>query len=686
MRVSRYGPASVVALVLAAASSHIQAQDQTEPPPFQTEVNYVRVDLYPTVDRKPVADLVESEIEVLEDGVPQKVARFEHVSIASSRPLTTKPDPSTLDQMRRAVEDPRARVFVLFLDPRHVDATGSFQIRRPLIDALNALIGGDDLIAVMTPEMSARGLTFSRRTGSIEQMLEQQWGKENWLGSKDPVEARYEICYNEPIIDGPKISAEMIARRREVLVLDAVDDLVQFLRGIREERKAVITISDGWPLYGPNRDLAKPLLTPTQDPAEPANVNIPLPKPGRDPVTGRPTVRDPSSATLSNDGLGTVDRPSCEVDRFRLAELTNEQRFIRLMQAANRANVSFYPVGPGGFSAAYTPLSGRRRSLEMMAEITDGHAILLPGNMESGLRRIVDDLSSYYLLGYYSSAKPDGRYHRITVRVKRPGVNVRARAGYLAATPAEAASRVSSTVSSPDAAEAQLVTRALNPLAALGRERPVRLQGAVAWTPAGTPVIRAVAEMPRGNARGDDWSKGGQIDVTLRDASGAVVATERRSLEPGTLVADVALTPGAGFEPGTYSLQVRAKGVEVLSPAADAVELRIQAAPLGSGVLFLRRGPTTGNREVATADARFRRAERLILQTPASLGTDVSGRLLDRSGKPMNIPVTAAIREDADGSRWRRVEIALAPLAAGDYIIETTGGSERTMTGFRVVP
>ena len=75
----------------------------------------------------------------------------------------------------------------------------------------------------------------------------------------------------------------MVARRREVLVLDALEDLVQFLRGLREERKAVITLTDGWPLVRTEPNLRKPLLTPTQDPKEPANVFIPIPKVGRDP-------------------------------------------------------------------------------------------------------------------------------------------------------------------------------------------------------------------------------------------------------------------------------------------------------------------------------------------------------------------------------------------------------------------
>ena len=51
----------------------------------------------------------------------------------------------------------------------------------------------------------------------------------------------------------------MILRRREKQTLDALEDLVVFLRDVREERKAVLTITDGWLLYRPNRNLARPL-------------------------------------------------------------------------------------------------------------------------------------------------------------------------------------------------------------------------------------------------------------------------------------------------------------------------------------------------------------------------------------------------------------------------------------------
>jgi hypothetical protein len=59
--------------------------------------------------------------------------------------------------------------------------------------------------------------------------------------------------------------------------------------------------------------------------------------------------------------------------------------------------------------------------------------------------------------------------------------------------------------------------------------------------------------------------------------------------------------------------------------------------------------------------------------------------LLDRTGKALSVPVTAAAHE-ADGIVWRTAQVSLAPLAPGDYIVEFVAGSERRMAAFRVVP
>ena len=56
------------------------------------------------------------------------------------------------------------------------------------------------------------------------------------------------------------------------------------------------------------------------------------------------------------------------------------------------------------------------------------------------MKQVVRDASAYYLLGYNSTQAPqDGKFHEIKVKVKRQGLQVRARKGYWALTAEETA-------------------------------------------------------------------------------------------------------------------------------------------------------------------------------------------------------------------------------------------------------
>jgi hypothetical protein len=78
----------IASLFLLAAVVVLQAQDQ---PTFRTGANYVRVDMYATVDGKSVDDLTAEEVDVLEDGVPQKLEAFEHVQVRPGRSTGSPP-------------------------------------------------------------------------------------------------------------------------------------------------------------------------------------------------------------------------------------------------------------------------------------------------------------------------------------------------------------------------------------------------------------------------------------------------------------------------------------------------------------------------------------------------------------------------------------------------------------------
>jgi hypothetical protein len=149
------------------------------------------------------------------------------------------------------------------------------------------------------------------------------------------------------------------------------------------------------------------------------------------------------------------------------------------------------------------------------------------------------------------------------------------------------------------------------------------------------------------------------------------------------------------LDPGAYTLRVRAKPAGGGLPTTDTSRLTVPEAPgtdtlvLGQPVYSRRIGGAAAE-DVPTADRRFRRTERIVVQVTTSLAPEsVSAELLDRSGKPLPLPVTAATSEK-DFARWVRGEIALAPLAAGDYVIRITArrGSEQVqmLAAFRIVP
>jgi len=683
----------VAAAVLAAPTA--QQQDQLPVPTFRTEANYVRVDAFPTRDGVAVADLTAADFEVFEDKAPQKIEQFERVVIRAVGAGEGRPEPNTVAESRQAIQDPRARVFVLFLDGKHVGGGFSRSISQTLVNALNRLIGPDDYVGLMMPPMTLRDVTFARRTVAIENLLKKDWwGKRDSILPQDELEEQYAYCYGAGVLNVPSIGTEMIRRHREQQTFDALEDLVVSMRGLREERKAVLAITDGWLIYRPDSNLVRPL----GDDKAVAPGNPPL---GIDPRNGKLSTADPNN-------LGAAALRQCELDRQKLANIDNDTRLRTIIEEANRSNTSFYPVDPRGLTVfdedivPATPVVGtvapatlppevetarlraRAEGLRQLAVGTDGTAIIGTNNIRDALRRVIDDLSSYYLLGYYSTGKLDGKFHTISVRVKRPGVTVRARRGYQALRAADVERALALRTAAPptsaaDAAMATAVSTAIGKIVGSTRDLPLRVHVTAGWR-AGADGQPEAAFWTVGEIA--DRIPGGDLEGSLLTGAGEVVASARGRIAPGTTSAVVTLMAGKAA-PGDYVVRVRSQsgaGNETVS-----IPVTLPAASQSSGAVFIRRGPSTGNKEMPTADLRFRRSERLRVEVP-SMAEATGARLLDRTGKPLPVPVSAATRTDADGMRWATGELVLAPLAPADYIVELSGSNTRTLAAFRVVP
>jgi VWFA-related protein len=676
-------------------AAHAQQPRPADQPVFRVEATLVRVDAFVTKNGVPVEDLTAEDFELLEDGVAQKIETFERVKIAATSRVAAVTDPNSQREGNERAADPRRRVFVIFLDTYHVRPENSQRAGNALARVLDQLLAPEDLVAVAKPEMDVTDLILGHKASVIERGLATSsfWGVGDDYTRLDAVESAYMECYPQAL------AKELIARRRERLTLDSLRDLVRHLQNLRDERKAIIVVSEGWILFRDNQGLMS--MTGGSVPGVPQIFTGP---------GGKPSLSNPNS-------YGGATQQQCDTDRMTLAYQNNDQYFRDITGEANRTNAAFYSVDAGGLRTGVDASSSldsrtlwalmrqRQDSLISLSTATDGVAVHNTNDLAKGIQKVVADLSHYYLLGYYSTnTKLDGRYRRIRVRVKRPGLEIRAREGYRAATveeitagdpkaaPAAKTGLFSTSVAAPispaasGAAPPPELSAALGRLSQIRPTTPFRLHAIGAATAGGLRLWIA-GELESTGAR-TAWAEGADASVIVTGANGAG-GSGRVRVEPGAR--GFLIATNAGDVSGDIQIQARllprnggaAALGEVMSIKVSPPDVFAASEPL----LFRLSGATAPPRPAA--DFRFNRTERVRLEAPLGSGARAgAGRVLDRTGKPFEIPVTISEREN-DGVRWLVADVNLAPLSNGDYGIELTAareGKRATMfTAIRVV-
>jgi VWFA-related protein len=624
------------------------AAGAAQSPPAAT----LRVDLFAVRDGVAVDDLRQDELQLLEDGVPQTIDSFEHVAAPGGS---------------------RSRVFVVFVDTHHTSIEDETSARLPLVRLLDRLLDRDDLVALTSPELAAADLTFRKKTEVLSDLMQADWswarrGRRRAPGSK---EALYDQCFDSSRAADRARGAEMKARWREETTLDALDAIVARLGTLREERKAVLAITDGWQLFTTSRTLGEP------DDDKSSRSDRQRRFGDRGSVQGSPAT--------------PVMRVECEADRRRLAMVDSSQHLRDLTEAANRANVSFYPlyapeatVPPQGVSRAVPEIdhaAARADSLKLLADGTDGLAVLKRTAVDEALPRIIADQSSYYLVTYRSSnTKLDGRMRAWSARTTRPGVRLRTRRGYRGLTTDE-------LLSTRRPASAR--TAAAVPVAAPDARRPFRIRTS-SWMAPDGGTFWIVGELDYRTRQELEWTAGATADVMVLAADGTELLSQTLTVKPTDGAFAVRVPDRGAVQPGEYAVQVQlrpdANDSVVLTDTARVVMSAPRGDQLGTPVVW-RRGPSTGPRHLQTADPRFSRSERIRLELATTVPGTAAARLLDRAGQPLQVPVQVSARPDESGQfRWIVADAVLAPLAPGQYTIEVTLGSLRETFELMLVP
>jgi VWFA-related protein len=279
-----------------------------------------------------------------------------------------------------------------------------------LIDFIQNQLAPQDMVAVMYPLTPVTALTFTRSKSSLISSVN------NFLGRKGDYTPRNE--FEEKYAYYP---AQQVEQIRNDITITALEGAAIKLGGMREGRKSIIYVSEGFT----------------------ANLPVQL----NDPVAALPHV-----GNTAQPGRDPAYNPRAEADKF-FNSTDLQGRLKEVFDTCNRNNTSIYAVDPRGLAAAeydidkgvslqtdHDNLNSTIDSLYTLANNTDGRAIVNRNDLAAGMKQIIRDASGYYLLGYTSASAPtDGKFHQIDVRVKRSNVEVRYRKGYFAYTASEAA-------------------------------------------------------------------------------------------------------------------------------------------------------------------------------------------------------------------------------------------------------
>ena len=484
----------------------------------------------------------------------------------------------------------------------------------------------------------------------------------------------------------------MQERHREQGTLDALAALTDFLSTSREDRTGVITLTDGWRLFGPNPRLGGMISSNRGGFGGFGGGGR-----GRGGFPGGAGL--PRGGTTQGDDGGRdvsgASRTECEADRMALSALDDSLRLDRIADAANRAVTSFYTVYARVIAAEQTPNgkppavvgdqeqdpASRMDAMRQLALNTDGMPVMTSAALDGAVSRINSDMTAYDIVTYRSTNnRLDGKFRSVTVRSLRPGVVIRTRRGYRAAGVDEVLGTGTSSSTGSAFGTVAAVTPRANFRIRTATARPVDATTAVVWV---------VGELDYRARREVTWTAGGTADITVVSADGQEVFASSIDVPASTPAFTIRGPADSGLAPGEYAVRVRLRpnnqeGLPVVDTARLIVPKDLPA--LGDSLIW-RRGPSTGPQFVITADPRFQHSDRIRVEIPTSISGTPTARMLDRFGKPNQVPVIVTERpEPATQFRWIVAETVLAPLAPGDYAIETTVGNAKQVTAFQLVP
>ena len=405
---------------LLAAGLGAQQQSQPQPPKFRSGVQLIEVDARVfDKDGKFVADLTKDDFEVLEDGVAQRIDAMYLVSGPPRAAASGAAAPAPAAPATATPPSPVApQTWIFFFDLDHLTpGTGFNRARKAVEDFIGQRFKEGDLAGILAGDKMVGNRLTSVRAELLEYVKQVKPRAERTTMLRELTQDWPRFLDGEELLRVARFEREVVNRVKMRACMDD-PDMCAAMQG------------DVEPLV---RSKAARL---------------------------QPAILGSSMQTLRSinglaSGLAKIPGPKTVVflsDGFVIQDIETTLRSV-VGQTA-RAGARIYAIDVRGLNrfgnpgiidqklvedaySAVTKFDGLADGTNSLAIDTGGLMIRNENNIGRALDRVADDAGTYYVLAYQpANTNFDGKYRPIQVRVKRDGLRVRARKGYLALDPA----------------------------------------------------------------------------------------------------------------------------------------------------------------------------------------------------------------------------------------------------------
>ncbi len=432
---------TAVLLLLHAAPSPAQ-QPADSRPTFKSGIDVVRLDVRITdAAGRPITDLRQEEIEVVEDGVSLPIVLFQRV---------TEPAESYVDAAIRAVTAevssneafPRGHLYILIFDQQHITPGNEQRARRAAEEFIRRRVRPSDRVALFAIPGPGPQIGFTAdKLRAIRELEAIRGSGERVVSSPVGTMSVYEA--HQVVQGDERLLTELVMR----LNRDPAADISTGRADETVNTRAAAAAEDPQIVRRVLQENARTLVAQSDSATRQFLQRL------ADVIAGFRGIEGRKTAVLFSEGF-FQDNLSRELETVAAAAAQSYCVFYTfdLNQRTNTLNDAY-----AADTTLANEIQARIAPLSTLAAETDGTMVVdAAGRGVQALDRLADQAQDYYLIGFIPSerARADrGKYRRLSVRVRRDGARASTRTGYAlppdATAPADRRRAIDSVLGAP---------------------------------------------------------------------------------------------------------------------------------------------------------------------------------------------------------------------------------------------